>query len=67
MTRTSLAFASFALALLPAAAPCAIEGSAVGDSAPEISAPSWFNHIGPDPSLASLRGRTVLIEFWATW
>jgi hypothetical protein len=37
-----------------------------GDKAPEISAKTWFNHIGPTPDLASLRGRAVLIEFWAT-
>ncbi len=48
-----------------------LSGSAVaqlqpGVEAPEISAKHWFN----DPSatsLADLRGKTVLIEYWATW
>ena len=38
-----------------------------GDKAPELSARTWFNHIGKAPSLESLRGRPVLVEFWATW
>jgi hypothetical protein len=38
-----------------------------GEKALEISAPTWFNHIGKNPDLASLRGKAVLIEFWATW
>ncbi len=69
MTRTSLTLASFALALLSAPAPSGPQGngSAVGDPAPEISAPDWFNQLGVEPTLASLRGRAVLIEFWATW
>lgn len=39
----------------------------VGSKAPEINAKEWFNTIGAAPSLKSLRGQTVLIEFWATW
>lgn len=37
-----------------------------GVTAPEIAARTWFNHIGANPDLASLRGKAVLIEFWAT-
>lgn len=38
----------------------------VGQAAPEISAKSWFN--GPaNLSLAKLRGKIVVVEFWATW
>ena len=41
----------------------------VGDTAPEFgsSDTTWFNHLGQNPDLASLRGKAVLIEFWATW
>ncbi len=39
----------------------------VGTAAPEISGSTWFNHIGADPDLESLRGQAVLLEFWATW
>ena len=38
-----------------------------GEVAPEIDGQVWFNHIGRAPTLASLRGHTVLLEFWATW
>lgn len=38
-----------------------------GQEAPEIDGQAWFNHIGRAPTLASLRGHAVLIEFWATW
>ncbi|MBL8800730.1 MAG: TlpA family protein disulfide reductase [Planctomycetes bacterium] len=39
----------------------------VGAVPPEIDAAGWINHVGPAPTLASLKGQTVLIEFWATW
>lgn len=37
----------------------------VGQSAPEIQAGSWLN--GGPQTLAALRGKVVLVEFWATW
>lgn len=41
----------------------------VGDKAPAISAPSWFNL--PEGvkaiRLADLKGQVVIVEFWATW
>jgi hypothetical protein len=40
---------------------------AADSEAPAIAAASWYNHIGQDPNLASLRGKAILIEFWATW
>ena len=39
----------------------------VGDTAPDISARTWFNNLGPEPSLALFQGHAVLLEFWATW
>jgi hypothetical protein len=37
-----------------------------GSMAPEIDAKDWFNG-PPGTSLADLRGKVVLVEFWATW
>jgi len=42
-------------------------GPEVGKPAPEIDGKTWFNNLGAAPNLASLRGQTVLLEFWATW
>jgi len=38
----------------------------VGQPAPEISAKEWINLKAP-LTLARLRGKVVLVEFWATW
>jgi thiol-disulfide isomerase/thioredoxin len=38
----------------------------IGEAAPEISAREWINLNGP-ATLAGLRGKVVLVEFWATW
>jgi len=38
----------------------------IGEAAPEISAKEWINFKGP-ATLADLRGKVVLVEFWATW
>lgn len=38
----------------------------VGQPAPEFTAKEWIN-LKASPSLASLRGKVVLLEFWATW
>ena len=37
----------------------------LGEPAPEIEIEAWIN--GEPTTLAELRGRVVLIEFWATW
>lgn len=55
-----LAVAAIASSNLP-------EGPEIGAPAPEFTSGTWFNHIGQNPSIASLKGKAVLIEFWATW
>lgn len=42
-----------------------IQLSLLGNEAPEISVKEWL--VGERTSLAELRGRVVLLEFWATW
>ena len=63
MAATALGTAALALS------PAIPAGPAVGDKAPEFGSSdmTWFNHLGQNPDLASLRGKAVLIEFWATW
>jgi len=43
-----------------------IRAANVGEIAPEIRADRWYNSPGP-VSLAQLRGRVVVVEFWATY
>lgn len=38
-----------------------------GEPAIELEVGGWLNHMGAAPSLSELRGKAVLIEFWATW
>ena len=58
LTTAALAlFATTASAELPAK----------GTDAPAIIVDKWYNHIGLDPDLQSLRGKAILLEFWATW
>jgi len=42
-----------------------IQVGLLGSEAPEISVKEWL--VGEPTSLAELRGRVVLLEFWATW
>ena len=67
----SMRFARIAFAVLGFAAARgagAQSGPAVGQPAPSISLESWLN-AGKDesPSLESLKGKTILLEFWGTW
>lgn len=51
-------------ALPPALAP---QSPGVGEPALELEVGDWLNHVGAAPTLSELRGKAVLIEFWATW
>ncbi|MFH0801419.1 MAG: TlpA disulfide reductase family protein [bacterium] len=54
------------LALIVFSCACARGNSALtGKKAPEIKAGDWLNT--PPLTLASLRGKIVVVEFWATW
>ena len=69
MLKTSLTVAAaFALAvpalLSSPAAP--VQKPSVGETAPDVDAAVWFNHIGKAPSLETLAGHAILVEFWAT-
>ena len=39
----------------------------VGKAAPEIKAGSWYNNSDKAVSLADLKGKVTVVEFWATW
>ncbi len=39
----------------------------VGADAPSITLDAWLNVAGTPPTLESLKGRVVLLEFWGTW
>lgn len=44
----------------------ALAQGAVGSLAPEIEAREWYN-APPATHLADLRGKVILLEFWAPW
>jgi peroxiredoxin len=39
----------------------------VGADAPPIDLDHWLNVDGPPPTLKSLQGKVILLEFWGTW
>jgi hypothetical protein len=65
LTRTLLLTGTASMMAVNASA--APDLPAAGTSAPKIEASTWFNHIGSTPSLETLGGKAILLEFWATW
>ena len=66
--KTTLALAAGVLGLaLTTSARAPFDLPPVGSAAPAIDGQKWFNHIGQRPSVESLRGQAILLEFWATW
>jgi len=63
-TSKALALAALVVALAGPLSSPAQAGGAVGEPAPDFGG-KWINHA--DTTLADLRGRVVLIEFWRTW
>ena len=61
--RPFFAFASALTVVLPLQA----QHPSVGKDAPPIQAAKWLNWQGDAPTLESLKGRVVLLEFWGTW
>jgi len=55
-------FAAASMAVLAAAA---VQAQEVGQPAPEVQASDWLN--APPLALSKLRGKIVVVEFWATW
>src|SRR5215475_4625317 len=53
--------------LLTTAVHCSAQHPAVGKDAPPIQAAAWLNWKGDAPTLESLKGRVVMLEFWGTW
>ncbi|MAB80835.1 MAG: hypothetical protein CMJ89_15915 [Planctomycetes bacterium] len=43
------------------------EGISVGQEAPDFEITEWRNFPEGASSLADLRGRVVLLDFWRTW
>ncbi len=56
-----------ACALLAIAAFAWFASPTKGQPAPPITAGQWLNHTGPAPTLESLRGKWVLLDFWGTF
>lgn len=49
------------------APPSAADGVSVGMEAPDFEFVEWRNFPEGASSLADLRGRVVLLDFWRTW
>ena len=53
--------------LAAALAPAASAQVWVGGPAPDIEVDQWFNGIDGAETISELRGKVIMLEFWATW
>jgi len=65
MRRLGILMSVLVATLVFGAAHAAQAPALVGKAAPEISVQDWLN--SPPLTLAALRGKIVVVEFWATW
>jgi len=63
--KKSILFLLLAAFLVVAILPQVAQASMVGKKAPEINALDWIN--SKPLRLADLKGKVVVVEFWATW
>lgn len=66
-SKLTLSMSLAGLAMCAAATTNTPDLPAVGTAAPQINGERWYNHIGRNPSLESLKGQAIMLEFWATW
>lgn len=64
MKKTIIAFTLFLFAASSAFSQAAVQGLEVGNKAPELS---FQSPEGKTIPLSSLKGKVVLIDFWASW
>jgi len=65
MRRLGILMSVLVTTLAFGAAHAAQAAALVGKAAPEVSVQDWLN--SPPLTLAALRGKIVVVEFWATW
>jgi hypothetical protein len=61
-TRAARLWLALGLAALAGAGPASAQVPRAGTAAPEVAGGPWIN--SPPLTLAALRGRVVLVEFW---
>lgn len=66
-TARAVAVVALAAILVLASGTRAAPAEDVGASAPAVEAEDWINFPGAAPSWASLKGRAILVDRWATW
>jgi len=65
MFNRAVTLGAFAAAMI--AAPAIAGSDLVGEAGPELEIKEWCGSDDLGPSLKSMRGKAVIIEFFATW